>query len=201
MNKEQNKAGKIIFYYGPMYSEKSYHLIVRAEECEDNKICFKPSIDTRQTEGFTLSEIVSRRDDKKIPAYRVKNSFELLKKAKENDTDYIFIDEVQFFDTGLKDAICELRDNGNTVICAGLDLYASRKPWATSDLIMEIADEKIPLTAECRCMIDGKKCQNKAIYTFKFSGDLNKGVDIGDGDKYIAACEECWNREAKKQNK
>ena len=196
--KTKVSKGKITFYSGPMYSEKSFHLILKAEECQ-NKICFKPSIDTRENNGFTLSEIVSRRDNKKISAFRVQDSKELYKKAIEKEYEYIFVDETQFFDENLANILLELKSAGKTIFCSGLDLYANRNPWPTSQAVSKIADEIIPLTAECRCKINDKKCGEKAIFTFKFSGDLDKGLDIGNGDKYVATCEKCWDREAKKQ--
>lgn len=201
-NSAENQNGKIIFYYGPMYSDKTYHLIIEAEKFKKNGshiICLKPNLDVRDENGFSLSEIVSRRENKRIPAIRVKNSKDLKTQVLKDNFDAIFIDEAQFFDEGLKNVICELRDNGKTIICAGLDFYANRDSWATSNAIMKIADEKIPLHAECRCKINGKKCGKDAIYTFKFGGNLNQKVDVGDGDKYTAYCEECWDRETEKQ--
>ena len=184
---------------GPMFSEKSTELIRRVKRALYGKkevLVVKPEIDTR-----TEKEIASRRKKNKddahfeksesIPAHPVK-SFSDIKKLMENQKiNVLAIDEAQFFEPWLVDAIKELLEihegDDFVIIVAGLDMDYEQKPFGSMPTLMTMANSVVKLAAVCF------KCGQDANLTY-----LKKGLKkpegqilVGNFETYEARCRAC----------
>ena len=144
---------------GPMFARKSKLLIWRleSESYIDKKILVvKPRIDTR-----TKGEIASRKkldlEDPEFekgdsfPAHPINSAEEFIALVKEYQPNVIGIDEAQFFDNKLLEAIDELldkfeRDENYLIVVAGLDMDAWRKPFGIMPELMAKANQITKLT-------------------------------------------------------
>ena len=114
----QNGTGWIEVIAGSMFSGKSEELIrrlTRARIARQKVQVFKPGIDVR----YSFEEIASHSGQKHM-SIPVSTSAEMLSKVLP-DTEVIGIDEGQFFDMPIVDAVNELAAAGKRVIIAGLD--------------------------------------------------------------------------------
>lgn len=182
------KVGKLTVITGPMYSGKTTELLNFAEIYEigrkKTKI-FKPKIDTR----YSKEDVVTHKMFK-MPATAVKDVLEIREiynKLMEKP-DAIFIDEVHFFDTSIKDFVKEIVSQGSDVYCAGLDLNYLWEPFETSALLMSLADEVIKKKAVCE--VCG---EYKGTLSFKNKANGNV-IDVGGKEKYIAVCKDCYQK-------
>jgi len=131
---------------GPMKAEKTGELIRLAKRAaigNKNAVVLSPQID-----GRTLGEIIESRNGSKIKAYRIENS-ELIKDYVDENTDIVFIDEVNLWDEGIVREACMLVDSGIDVICAGLDMNYMSAPFDAVARLMALADEVEKLFSVC----------------------------------------------------
>src|SRR6476619_1442130 len=101
------KGGWIEIIAGGMFSGKSEELIRRLRRAliaRQRVQVFKPLLDDR----FSTEEIVSR-DDRRLKAYSVATSNELLSRI-EIGVQVVGIDEIQFFDPGVVEVCMQLAD-------------------------------------------------------------------------------------------
>lgn len=166
-------------YTGPMFAGKSTALLIDYNMVKGNKICFKPSKDDRDK-----NEIKARNVSQKIESIVIKR-FEDIKKHIKEDTDYIFIDEIQFIE-GDYNILTELSMKGITIICAGLSKTSEIKPFGLMSNILAIADEINVLKAIC------EDCGYEAGYTYRLDKNNKSDILIGDKDKYIPLCYSCY---------
>jgi thymidine kinase len=103
----------------------------------------------------------------------------------EPDTEVIGIDEGQFFDMGLVQAVNELARGGKRVIVAGLDQDYTGTPFEPMPQLLCIAEIITKTHAIC------VKCGSTANYTQRTS-DSTERVDVGASDKYEARCRACF---------
>jgi len=134
---------------GSMFSGKSEELIRRIKRATyahlDIRV-FKPRIDNR----YAKSDVVSHNGTKTL-ARSVDNTEELLKElAKEQKKiDIVAIDEVQFFDDAIVEAVQQLADKGIRVIVAGLDTDFRGEPFGPMPQLLAIAEFVTKLSAIC----------------------------------------------------
>lgn len=183
---------------GPMFARKSKLLIWRLEQESyiDKKILVvKPRIDTR-----TEREIASRKKINKesaefekgdsFPAHPISSAEEFIALVKEHEPNVIGIDEAQFFDEKLLEAIDELldkyeREDNFLIIATGLDMDAWRKPFGIMPDLMAKANQITKLTTGCF------KCRKRpATLTYKKSGSSDKQIEVG-SKIYEARCRVC----------
>jgi len=101
------------------------------------------------------------------------------------------IDEAQFFDDGLIEAVRAVRDMGGRVLVAGLDLDFRGDPFSPMPQLQAIADSTTRLTATC------EKCGSTATHSQRL---INGGparrdaplVLVGGRGLYEARCEACF---------
>jgi thymidine kinase len=180
----KGKIGKIEVVTGCMFSGKSEELIrriKRAKIARQKVQVFKPSIDTR----YSVVEVVSHAGEK-VEALPVSSTKELLERIEE-DTEVIGIDEAQFFDTEIVDALRKIAKSGKRVIVAGLDMDFRGEPFGPMPYIMAIADEVLKLHAICTV------CGEDATMTQRLiSGEPASYNDpvimIGASESYEARC-------------
>jgi thymidine kinase len=103
----------------------------------------KHSIDNRYEKKYVISHLGN-----KIEAILLTNIDDLLNNI-NNDINIIAIDEIQFFDLSIVDAIITLRDRGFDIILSGLDLDFRGIPFGSMPYLLALADEVIKLKAVC----------------------------------------------------
>jgi thymidine kinase len=187
INNPARRTGWIEVVCGSMFSGKTEELIRRLNRARIAKLkveIFKPVIDTRYDE----EEVVSH-DEKAIKSTPVESSSQILLYA--NDVDVVGIDEAQFFDQELVNVCNKLADNGVRVICAGLDMDYTGKPFGPMPALIATAEFVDKVHAIC------VKCGNLAQYSHRTVVN-DKLVVLGETDSYEPLCRSCYNEMKKK---
>ena len=131
---------------------------------------------------------ISTHDNNKIECISLKNLIDVPKEI-YNDSEYIIIDECQFFDD-LYNFVTNAVDNNNKhVIIIVLNGDSNRNNFGELYRLYPHADNIKMLKAFCSICRDG----TDAI----FSKKLNKNdeiIEIGEKDKYIPVCRKCYNK-------
>ena len=178
----QNGAGWVEVIVGSMFSGKSEELIRRlnrASIARQKVQVFKPRIDAR----YSREEIASHSGRKHL-SEPVSTAAEMLQQIRP-DTQVIGIDEGQFFDAGIVDAVNELANSGRRVIVAGLDQDYTGKPFEPMPQLLCIAEYITKIHAIC------VRCGAAANYTQR-TVESEERVEVGAGDKYEARCRQCF---------
>lgn len=165
-----------------MFSGKTEELIRRMRRAQfaNQKIAiFKPCIDIRYSEDQVVSH-----DAHKIDSFPIKSPGEMLEKCE--DIQVVGIDEAQFFDHSLVEAVQTLANRGVRVIVAGLDTDFKGKPFGPMPDLMAIAEDVQKVHAIC------VKCGSPAQHSHRLSRS-NKLVVLGEKDKYEPLCRHCYN--------
>lgn len=177
-----NGGGWVEVIVGSMFSGKSEELIRRlrrARIARQKVQVFKPRIDDR----FSVVEIVSH-SDMRHDSIAVANTKELLA-AIEPDTEVIGIDEGQFLDIELVDAVNKLAAQGLRVIIAGLDQDYTGAPFEPMPQLLATAEFITKTHAIC------VKCGETANYSQR-TVESDARVEVGAADKYEARCRRCF---------
>ncbi len=178
----QNGTGWIEVIAGSMFSGKSEELIRRlnrARIARQRVQVFKPGIDER----YSIEEIASHSGQKHM-SVPVANTAEMMSHVND-DTEVIGIDEAQFFDMAIIDAVNELAESGKRVIIAGLDQDFMGKPFEPMPQLLSIAEFITKTHAIC------VKCGSTANYSQR-TVESEERVEVGAADKYEARCRRCF---------
>jgi len=123
-----------------------------------------------------------------LPAFPVSTAAEARRLIDLRTPNVIGVDEAQFFGDWMADLVTELleRSAGGdlTIIAAGLDMDAWRRPFGIMPKLLSLADEVKKETAICF------QCSKPAIFSQKL-GDSQKQIEVGDADIYEAHCRLC----------
>ncbi len=174
--------GWIEVIVGSMFSGKSEELIrrlKRANIARQKVQVFKPKIDDR----YSIEEIASHSGLKHI-SLPVTTAKELLA-AIEPDTQVVGIDEGQFFDKEIVNAVNFLANSGKRVIVAGLDQDFMGKPFEPMPQLLSVAEFITKTHAIC------VKCGATANYSQR-TVNSEALVEVGASDKYEARCRQCF---------
>lgn len=182
-----NQNGWIECICGSMFSGKSEELIrrVRSASFGKQKIqVFKPAIDNRYSETAVVSHTGNQ-----VQALSLSTSEEIMN-AVENDTQVVAIDEVQFFDDEIVDAVQELANRGIRVIIAGLDMDFRGEPFHPVPALMAISETITKLNAVCVV------CSSPASRTQRLINNEPASYDdpiilVGASESYEARCRHC----------
>ena len=178
----QTGAGWIEVIVGSMFSGKSEELIRRlnrARIARQNVQVFKPRIDSR----YSVEEIASH-SGHKHDSKPVSTSAEMLD-AVQPETEVVGIDEGQFFDMGIVDAVNTLASQGKRVIVAGLDQDYTGRPFEPMPQLLCVAEFITKTHAIC------VKCGSTANYSQR-TVESEARVEVGASDKYEARCRRCF---------
>lgn len=178
----QNGTGWVEVIVGSMFSGKSEELIRRlnrAAIARQKVQVFKPIIDSR----YSIEEIASHSGRKHL-SKPVTTAAELLDQV-DSDTQVVGIDEGQFFDPALVDAVTELANSGRRVIVAGLDQDYTGKPFEPMPQLLCVAEYITKIHAIC------VKCGSTANFTQR-TVESEARVEVGASDKYEARCRGCF---------
>jgi thymidine kinase len=177
-----NGTGWIEVIAGSMFSGKSEELIRRlnrARIARQKVQVFKPSIDAR----YSIEEIASHSGQKHV-SLPVSSTAEMLSQIHQ-DTQVVGIDEGQFFDAAIVDAVNDLAGSGKRVIVAGLDQDYTGKPFDPMPQLLSIAEFITKTHAIC------VKCGATANYSQR-TVESEARVEVGASDKYEARCRKCF---------
>lgn len=177
-----NGTGWIEVIVGSMFSGKSEELIRRlnrARIARQKVLVFKPQIDARYSKQEIASHSGQTHDS--IP---VTTTAEMLTHISD-DTQVVGIDEGQFFDLEIIDAVNNLASEGKRVIIAGLDQDFMGKPFEPMPQLLSIAEFITKTHAIC------VKCGSTANYSQR-TVDSDARVEVGAADKYEARCRKCF---------
>lgn len=180
------KIGWIEVVCGSMFSGKTEELIRRmrrAQFAKQKLVIFKPGIDKRYAE----EEVVSHKGES-IPAMQVNSANEIL--SKWSDELVVGIDEAQFFDENLVAVCVQLSSKGVRVICAGLDMDFTGKPFGPIPNLLAVAEYVTKVHAICL------SCGNLAQFSHRKSKNEEQ-VMLGAVDEYEPLCRNCFNKNKK----
>ena len=177
-----NGTGWVEVIAGSMFSGKSEELIrrlTRARIARQKVQVFKPGIDAR----YSDEEIASHSGQKHL-SIPVSTTAEMMSQIRE-DTEVVGIDEGQFFDMEIVDAVNQLAEQGRRVIVAGLDQDFMGKPFEPMPQLLCIAEFITKTHAIC------VKCGSTANYSQR-TVESEARVEVGASDKYEARCRQCF---------
>jgi thymidine kinase len=177
-----NGTGWIEVIVGSMFSGKSEELIRRlnrARIARQKVQVFKPTIDVR----YTAEEIASHSGLKHL-SRPVSTTAEMISQV-EDDTQVVGIDEGQFFDMEIVEAVNRLAREGKRVIIAGLDQDYTGKPFEPMPQLLSVAEFITKTHAIC------VKCGGTANYSQR-TVESQERVEVGASDKYEARCRKCF---------
>lgn len=177
-----NGTGWIEVIAGSMFSGKSEELIrrlTRARIARQKVQVFKPGIDAR----YSDEEIASHSGQKHL-SIPVGTTEEMMSQILE-ETEVVGIDEGQFFDMAIIDAVNKLAEQGKRVIVAGLDQDFMGKPFEPMPQLLSIAEFITKTHAIC------VKCGSTANYSQR-TVESEARVEVGASDKYEARCRQCF---------
>ena len=178
----QNGTGWIEVIVGSMFSGKSEELIRRlnrARIARQKVQVFKPAIDAR----YSVQEIASH-SGHKHDSKPVSSAAEMLAEISD-DTEVVGIDEGQFFDMAIVDAVNSLASAGKRVIVAGLDQDYTGRPFEPMPQLLCVAEFITKTHAIC------VKCGSTANYSQR-TVESEARVEVGASDKYEARCRRCF---------
>jgi thymidine kinase len=182
IRKNGNGAGWVEVIVGSMFSGKSEELIRRLKRANIARLkvqVFKPAIDVR----YSVEEIASH-SGLKHGSIPVSSAKELLDKI-EPDTEVVGIDEGQFFDMEVVNAVNYLANRGMRVIVAGLDQDYTGRPFEPMPQLLAVAEFITKTHAIC------VKCGETANYSQR-TVESDAIVEVGASDKYEARCRRCF---------
>jgi thymidine kinase len=102
-----------------------------------------------------------------------------------DDTEVVGIDEGQFFDREIIEAVNRLANGGKRVIIAGLDQDFTGKPFEPMPQLLSIAEFITKTHAIC------VKCGETANYSQR-TFESEELVEVGASNKYEARCRQCF---------
>jgi thymidine kinase len=181
------RGGWLEVVCGPMFSGKSEELIRRLRRAEiagQRALIVKPTIDDRYDVGHVVSHAGA-----KMRAVTAESSDEVLRLARTYDA--IGIDEVQFFDPGIVDAIGELVARGSRVVAAGLAQDFRGLPFGAMPTLLCVAEFVDKLEAVChRC--GGPATMTQRLVDGEPAPFAGETIQVGALDSYEARCRACF---------
>jgi thymidine kinase len=172
---------------GPMFSGKSEELIRRLRRAEiagQRALIVKPVIDDRYDVGHVVSHAGA-----KMRAVTARSSSDVQRLA--HGYEAVGVDEAQFFDDGIVDAIDALVRGGARVVAAGLAQDFRGLPFGAMPTLLCVAEFVDKLEAVCH------RCGGPATMTQRlvdgspapFEGET---IQVGALDSYEARCRACF---------
>jgi thymidine kinase len=190
---EEFKIGHLEVVCGPMFSGKSEELIRRLKRVQiaGKKFqLFKPSIDDRYDKNHVVSHdqrkleaIITGQDKKAIEAMAIC--------VTETNPEVVAIDEGNFYDPYLVDAVQSWVARGKRVIIAGLDTDFRGLPFGPMPELLAIADYVQKLKAICmKCKSDYGTLTQRLVdgKPARFSDPT---IVVGGFESYEVRCRNC----------
>jgi thymidine kinase len=193
---------------GPMFAGKSTCLKAKITEYADimkddplhrAPLLINHSLDSTRTDITPGACGVSSHSSQ---FFGVSRNIDVVSASRLKDVDVsnrlvIGVDELQFFPDAY-DTVTKWCSDGKTVIVAGLNSDACRRPFGEMHLLLAVATEFVHFTAVCPfCVTEAREAGMDltpalvksfvAPFTLRRSGGTEV-IDVGAGDKYSPAC-------------
>jgi thymidine kinase len=168
-------------YIGSMFSGKSSAVIAalrRKSVIGIYTMCITHSADTRYAENAIASH-----SGESYPATAVPELMPLLKSDVFRSSNYVIIEEANFFPDLKQFVIIAVETLKKHVLCVGLDGDYERKPFGQLLDLIPYADEIKKFKALCSICKDG----TEACFTDRIS-DATDQLVVGGAEKYQALC-------------
>ena len=179
---ERVVGGSLEVVCGSMFSGKTEELlrrIKRARLARQRTQLFKPRVDDR----YDAVKVVTH-EGANADALPIATAEELLTSVTA-DVAVVGVDEVQFFDDSIVDALDTLANRGKRVIVAGLDQDYRGRPFGPVPALMAIAEYVTKLHAVCaRC--GGEACRSQRLVAQEAQ------LFVGGAAAYEARCRSCF---------
>ena len=189
MSPSSISGGHIEVITGTMFSGKTEELIRRLERSEiagQDVQVFKPEIDDRYSEDTISSHRGSEWESEIIST--TDSHEQIMDKLEEGDV--VAIDEANFFEDDLVDAVQELANNGFRVIVVGLDQTYRGETFEPMGKLMAVAEYVEKFQAICEICGEPATRPQRLIDGEPASVD-EPTVVVGADEKYQARCREC----------
>jgi len=178
-----------------MFSGKSEELIRRLRRAEiagQRALIVKPLVDTRFDVGHVVSHAGAR-----MRAVTARNGAEVARIALGHDA--VGIDEVQFFDDGIVEAIESLVRAGARVVAAGLAQDFRGLPFGAMPTLLCVAEFVDKLEAVChRC--GGPATMTQRLVNGEPAPFGGATIQVGALDSYEARCRGCHSVSRERTN-
>lgn len=185
---DQPNSGWIELVCGSMFSGKTEELLrrVRRAEIARRRVqLFKPSIDIR----YGLIRVASHDGRARNDAVVVKTAVDMLHQTAP-DTEVVAIDEIQFFDAAIIDAVMLLAEQGRRVIAAGLDQDFRAEPFGPMPALLAIAEQVTKLSAIC-VVCGGSASRTQRLINGRPARYDDPIILVGGSESYEARCRRC----------
>lgn len=177
----KQRQGSIEIICGPMFCGKSEELIrrvTRALIARQAVQVFKPALDDRYH-----ATAVASHSRLTVEACAIRDVADIRSRL-DPGVEVVAIDEVQFLDESIVDAVETLADRGVRVILAGLDLDFAGRPFGVMPLLLARAEYVSKLSAIC--MVCGAQASRSQRLVRTGSQVL-----VGAAEAYEARCRHC----------
>jgi thymidine kinase len=190
------ERGRLTVIVGTMFAGKTDELIRRIKRWrrhfEKSVLVFKPTTDTRSRKGYIQTAEMRKMRAHEIPVEHPEKILKIV--MKKHWADEIVIDEIQFFlpDSKLVRVADEICWRGYNVTVGGLDLDFRGEPFATTALLMALADQVIKLDPpSCG------QCRKPARYPQRLIGGKpapyeSPLIKVGGKESYEPRCADCY---------
>lgn len=176
--------GSVEVVCGSMFSGKTDELIRRLRRAVIAKKqvqVFKPAIDSR----YAVEKVTSHAGSD-FDAQPIQSSSEIFTNLRP-DTSVVGVDEAQFFDPGIVDAVRLLAERGLRVIVAGLDTDFRAEPFGPMPALMAQSERVDKLQAIC--MVCGEPAsRTQRLVNGKPARYNDPVVIVGASELYEARC-------------
>lgn len=182
------RPGSIEVIAGVMFSGKSEELMRRVRRAiiaRRRVQVFKSHLDQR----YAGVQRVSSHDGRSVDAVPIDNATELMRLVR-SDTEVVAVDEVQFLDAGVVEAVTALAARGARVILAGTDTDFRGEPFGAMGTLMAIAEEVEKLRAICTICGDDA-CRNQRLVDGQPAPWDAPIIQVGGSESYEARCRHC----------
>ncbi|HEY3364574.1 MAG TPA: thymidine kinase [Symbiobacteriaceae bacterium] len=184
MHRNLNYGWIDVITSGSMYAGKTTELIRRVRTfmlAKRTAAVFQPKLAAR----FGEDEVIMSHDGVRFEAVHTDNPLEILWYAEMHKPSVIAIDEAQFYDRSLVEAVQELANRGHYVILAGLSQTSEGKSFGIMPELLAVADNITSVYGVCVV------CGEPSTKPFALRAK-KEDVSVGAGDKYEARCRKCW---------
>lgn len=160
-------------------SEELLRRLRRAEIAGQPLVLLKPALDTR----YAAAQVVTHEGAGRT-CLTIADPGEIAEAARK--VVVVGIDEVQFFEIGIVDALESLVADGKRVVVCGLDLDSQRRPWPVVADLLARAEFIDKLQAVC------VRCGGPATLSRRIDDD-GPQVVLGASERYEARCRGCFS--------
>lgn len=191
------KPGWIEVVCGVMFSGKTEELIRRTRRAiiaKKNVQTFKSHLDNR----YSGIHSITTHDGISVEARPIDSPREIVENVRP-DTQVVAIDEAQFLDRGIVQAVTALANRGVRVIIAGTDTDFRGEPFGAMPELMAVAEIVDKLHAICvRC--GDPACRNQRLIDGRPALYESPTIMVGGTESYEARCRHCHSVPRKDEN-